>query len=94
MRSKTMLSMVGGLALPIMMSLGVPRKLSGVLFLLAFALGLIFNITGTIVNGAVGIGAGSVRKLFKANASAARRLGYLSGTVFLALAAKLAFEQR
>ncbi len=57
-------------------------------------LGLIFNITGTIVNGAVGIGAGSVRKLFKANASAARRLGYLSGTVFLALAAKLAFEQR
>jgi hypothetical protein len=36
--------MVGGLALPIMMSIGVPRKLSGVLFLLAFALGLIFNI--------------------------------------------------
>jgi H+/gluconate symporter-like permease len=36
--------MVGGLALPIMMSIGVPRKLSAILFLLAFALGLIFNI--------------------------------------------------
>lgn len=36
--------MVGGLALPIMMSIGVPRKLTGVLFILAFALGLIFNI--------------------------------------------------
>lgn len=37
--------MVGGLALPIMMSIGVPRKLTGVLFILAFGLGLIFNIT-------------------------------------------------
>ena len=36
--------MVGGLALPIMMSIGVPRKLAAVLFLLAFALGFIFNI--------------------------------------------------
>lgn len=38
--------MVGGLALPIMMSIGVPRKLAGVLFLLAYALGFIFNIGG------------------------------------------------
>jgi hypothetical protein len=37
--------MVGGLALPIMMSIGVPRKLTGILFILAFGLGLIFNIT-------------------------------------------------
>ncbi|MFN0123322.1 MAG: citrate transporter [Blastocatellia bacterium] len=36
--------MVGGLALPIMMSIGVPRKLAGVLFLLAYGLGYIFNI--------------------------------------------------
>ena len=36
--------MVGGLALPIMMSIGVPRKLAGVLFLLAYGLGFIFNI--------------------------------------------------
>lgn len=36
--------MVGSLVLPIMMSLGLPRKLSAVLFLLAFATGFIFNI--------------------------------------------------
>ncbi len=36
--------MVGGLALPIMMSIGVPRKLAGVLFLLAYGLGYVFNI--------------------------------------------------
>jgi hypothetical protein len=27
-----------------MMSIGVPRKLAGILFLLAFALGFVFNI--------------------------------------------------
>ncbi|MGE0127227.1 MAG: citrate transporter [Blastocatellales bacterium] len=36
--------MVGGLALPIMMSIGVPRKLAGILFLLAYGLGFVFNI--------------------------------------------------
>jgi hypothetical protein len=36
--------MVGGLTLPIMMSLGVPRKLTGVLFLLAYGAGFVFNI--------------------------------------------------
>ncbi len=34
---------VGSLVLPIMMSLGVPRKLAGTLFILAFATGFIFN---------------------------------------------------
>jgi hypothetical protein len=36
--------MVGGLALPIMMSIGLPRKLAGILFLLAYGVGFIFNI--------------------------------------------------
>lgn len=36
--------MVGTLVLPIMMSLGLPRKLVSVLFILAFATGFIFNI--------------------------------------------------
>ena len=36
--------MVGSLALPIMMSIGVPRKLAGVLFILAYGLGYVFNI--------------------------------------------------
>lgn len=34
---------VGSLVLPIMMSLGIPRKLAGTLFILAFATGFIFN---------------------------------------------------
>jgi H+/gluconate symporter-like permease len=34
---------VGSLVLPIMMSLGIPRKMAGTLFLLAFATGFIFN---------------------------------------------------
>lgn len=34
---------VGSLVLPIMMSLGVPRKLAGTMFLLAFGTGFIFN---------------------------------------------------
>lgn len=36
--------MVGSLVLPIMMSLGLPRKLAAVLFLLAYGTGFIFNI--------------------------------------------------
>lgn len=34
---------VGSLVLPIMMSLGIPRKMAGTLFLLAFGTGFIFN---------------------------------------------------
>jgi len=36
--------MVGSLALPILMSIGVPRRLSALFFLLAFGLGFVFNI--------------------------------------------------
>lgn len=36
--------MVGTLVLPVLMSLGVPRRLTAVLFLMAFATGFIFNI--------------------------------------------------
>jgi hypothetical protein len=36
--------MVGSIVLPIMMTVGVPRKTAATLFLLAFALGYIFNI--------------------------------------------------
>lgn len=34
---------VGSLVLPVMMSLGVPRKMAGTLFLLAYATGFVFN---------------------------------------------------
>ncbi|MGH7746589.1 MAG: hypothetical protein ACREQ5_17790, partial [Candidatus Dormibacteria bacterium] len=36
--------MVGSIVLPIMLTVGVPRKLAATLFLLAFSLGFIFNI--------------------------------------------------
>lgn len=36
--------MVGSLVLPIMMSLGIPRRLAAVFFLMAFATGFVFNI--------------------------------------------------
>lgn len=36
--------MVGSIVLPIMMTIGVPRKIASTLFLMAFALGFIFNI--------------------------------------------------
>jgi hypothetical protein len=37
--------MIGTIVLPVMMTVGVPRALSATLFLLAFGLGFIFNIT-------------------------------------------------
>ena len=55
--------MVGGLALPIMMSIGVPRKLAGILFLLAFALGFVFNIgMWGFYQGTFGIDAAEIRR--------------------------------
>lgn len=57
-------------------------------------LGLVLNITGTTVNGFVGVGAGSVRGLLAGNRWIARTLGYVSSAVFLGLAAKLAFDRR
>ncbi len=57
-------------------------------------LGLVLNVTGTTVNGFVGIGAGSVRGLLVGNRWIARTLGYVSSAVFLGLAAKLAFDRR
>jgi Na+/H+ antiporter NhaC len=37
--------MVGSIVLPIMMTIGIPRRTAGTLFLLSFALGFIFNIS-------------------------------------------------
>jgi H+/gluconate symporter-like permease len=55
--------MVGGLALPILMSIGVPRKLAGLLFLLAFALGFVFNIgMWGFYQGTFGIDSQSIRQ--------------------------------
>lgn len=37
--------MVGSIVLPVMMTIGIPRKLAATLFLMSFALGFIFNIS-------------------------------------------------
>lgn len=57
-------------------------------------LGLVLNITGTAVNGFVGIGAGSVRGLLSGHKWLVGTLGYVSSVVLLGLAAKLAFDRR
>ncbi len=57
-------------------------------------LGLILNIGGTIVNGAVGVGAGAARGMFVRNRWVAPMLSYASSAVFLGLAARLAFDRR
>lgn len=77
--------MVGGLALPIMMSIGVPRKLAGVLFVLAYALGFIFNI------GMWGFYQQSLKldpQAIKGFAAALAALDVAAIIIFLALAAR------
>ena len=57
-------------------------------------LGLVFNITGGLVNGLVGYFAGSVGKFLTKNVRITQAFQWISGTVFLGLAAKLAFDRR
>ncbi len=56
--------------------------------------GLVFCITGTVVNGLVGAFAGGFGKVLATNARIARRFEIITGCVFLGLAAKLAFDER
>lgn len=53
-------------------------------------LGLLFNVTGTIVNGLVGFFAGVSADLLKTKPAVSNLLNAISGLVFFALAAKLA----
>lgn len=57
-------------------------------------LGLVFNIGGTVVNLLIGAFAGGIGGMLARNRRAAQALQYLSGFVFVGLAAKLAFERR
>jgi hypothetical protein len=77
--------MVGGLALPIMISIGVPRKLAGVLFLLAFALGFVFNIgMWGFYQKALGLDPGTIRHF----AAALVVVDGLGIAVFVAIASR------
>lgn len=57
-------------------------------------LGLIFNISGTIVNGLVGGFSGTLGKLLMASSKLAKAFQWTSGVIFLGLAAKLAFDRK
>lgn len=56
--------------------------------------GLILNIGGTIINGFVGFFAGTMGNYLSRNQLTTRMFQYLTGFVFLGLAAKLALERR
>ena len=57
-------------------------------------LGLIFNISGTIVNGLVGGFSGTLGKLLMASSKTAKAFQWASGAIFLGIAAKLAFDRK
>lgn len=60
----------------------------------ALVLGTMMNISGTIVNAAVGAGAGGLGRQLARNPAAAKALNWLSGTVFLGLAVRLGLLSR
>lgn len=59
-----------------------------------FVLGCLFNLSGTLVNIAVAIVAGSARQWFAANARSERIFRWLTGSVFIGLGLRLALGER
>jgi threonine/homoserine/homoserine lactone efflux protein len=53
-------------------------------------LGMLINLSGTLVNLAVGAGAGGLGSLLARNPTIARVQKYVTATIFLGLAARLA----
>lgn len=56
--------------------------------------GTILNIGGTVINAVIGTFAGGIGGFLARNTKAAQLLQYLTGFVFLGLAARLAFDRR
>ncbi|MEQ8665250.1 MAG: LysE family translocator [Rhodospirillales bacterium] len=56
--------------------------------------GAILNVGGTIINAAVGMSAGGIGRLLLRNVRVATAFQFLSGVIFLGLAARLAFDRR
>ncbi len=69
-----------------------PARSSTIIQFLIF--GMILNIGGTIINGLVGVFAGSIGSVLTANQKIANITRMLSASVFLGLAANLAFSRR
>lgn len=57
-------------------------------------LGTILNIGGTVINAVIGAFAGGIGEFLMRNQTAASALQYITGFVFVGLAAKLAFDRR
>lgn len=57
-------------------------------------LGMIFNVSGTLVNIVVALLAGSLGGWLKRNARVSRMLNWLTGCIFIGLGVRLAFLQR
>jgi threonine/homoserine/homoserine lactone efflux protein len=66
----------------------------GAPFLQFLLLGAILNIGGTAINALVGAFAGGIGRVLTTSRRLVRAFQVLSGTVFLGLAARLAFERR
>ncbi len=69
-----------------------PDKGSVLLQFLIF--GTILNVGGTVINALIGIFAGGIGRFLARYTKAASCLQYLTGLVFVGLAAKLAFDRR
>src|SRR5690606_913684 len=67
---------------------------AGSIALQILILGLIFNLTGILCNGAVGLFSGGAGRLLLPRPSAAKWISRLSGTIFIGLAIRLAFMER
>jgi threonine/homoserine/homoserine lactone efflux protein len=63
---------------------------AGPVALQVFVLGMLINLSGTLVNLAVGAGAGGLGSLLARNPTIARVQKYVTATIFLGLAARLA----
>lgn len=69
-----------------------PARGSIVLQFLIF--GVVLTIGGTIINALVGVFSGQIGKALASNLKMARAYQFFTGTIFLGLAAKLAFDRR
>ena len=70
------------------------RPENGSPLLQLFILGTLFNLGGILVNGAVALFAGSIGAKLRQSPSVARGFRIVSASLFLLLAARLAFERR
>jgi threonine/homoserine/homoserine lactone efflux protein len=66
----------------------------GSVLLQILALGLIFNVGGTLVNLAVGYAGGMLGQLLRRNARVARLQQWFTGAVFIGLGARMVWQRR